>query len=1079
MISIIKQFLEYNLVTVIVVLGSFVYLKDDFGEYRKTARTIRVNMLLVLLLSVFDTVELWTANYTDMISQRILCSALGYSLRPVVILMLIFIIVKERNKRIILSIPGAFNVIVAFSAFFTDIAYSYNTNNVFVRGPLGFTTHAVCFFYLIVLIVVTAKYFKEDSEKRRLFLFTSIFIAVLIVVCSVIDIPGKMNSVIAIGNMYYFMYYYINLSVEKAVENTREVVQKKALERLAYIDALTELGNRAAFSRMMSECANVKNMSCVVFDVNNLKLCNDRYGHSEGDKMITDAAGCISDAFRDIGNCFRIGGDEFSVLIQNKTEKDILASVDKMNSYISEKNAQRIMPLSIAFGYAVREGKNENIEHLFNRSDERMYEMKYRMKKEFPVYCEERIKNYLNVLEILSKSTDDYLFLWNIVSTNELYFMGSNCEKYVDCDGALTRITLEDLNSIVYEEDISLIQNDLKELMEGVKKIHNLNYRWISRKGEVVWINCRGRVIDDDKGKPFVMIGRVSETEMNLLINPLTGLFNKIRMMEELKNKFDSGEQGYLMIIDIDNMGDINIKFGREFGDNLLKGFAKILDKVTKVRDIYHIEHDCFGVFLNVKTEKEVYRIYDEMQKEIAGRYTISVGVVPNNNGLFVDENNLFDCAKQTLDKSKKDGKNTISLFSKEDMQHRIADIELFEELKESVNNDFSGFSLCYQPQVKAGNYNIYAAEALLRYNSPVRGRVFPDQFIYILEKSRLINKVGLWVLEKALLQCRQWRETINDIHISVNFSTVQLEEPDVVEKVLDILDKTGMSGSALTIEITESIQLQEIKHFSEIFEAWKKAGIDISIDDFGTGYSNMGYLKQLNVDEIKIDKMFINQIDEGTYNYRLINNMIEFARMNSIRICCEGVENMHELAVLEGLSPNLLQGYLFDKPCESKDFDDIYINENSTRYKERLEFINKLYNYKKQRHVIHFNPKDILRITDVGLWIIRINDNKQRYEMHADETMERVMGIDRRYTPQECYNFWYDRIKDGYYDYVQKNVNLMTEIDKVVQLEYPWIHPDFGEVMVRCCGRRVEDSDGMIVLEGYHRIISTIEAGK
>ena len=239
-----------------------------------------------------------------------------------------------------------------------------------------------------------------------------------------------------------------------------------------------------------------------------------------------------------------------------------------------------------------------------------------------------------------------------------------------------------------------------------------------------------------------------------------------------------------------------------------------------------------------------------------------------------------------------------------------------------------------------------------------------------------------------------------------------------------------------------------------------------------------MGYLKQLKVDEIKIDRLFISNIDEGTYNYKLIYNMIEFARTNSIRICCEGVEDMHELAVLEGLSPNVLQGYLFDKPCKIEDFDGGYILKENDRYKEREEFVQKLYEYKEKRHIIHFNPKDILRVTDVGLWIIRINEEEKYYEMHADETMERVLGTDKRYTPDECYHFWYSRIKDGYQEYVQKNVKLMKEIEKVVQLEYPWIHPVLGEVMVRCNGRRVENSDGMIVLEGYHRIISNIESG-
>ena len=126
--------------------------------------------------------------------------------------------------------------------------------------------------------------------------------------------------------------------------------------------------------------------------------------------------------------------------------------------------------------------------------------------------------------------------------------------------------------------------------------------------------------------------------------------------------------------------------------------------------------------------------------------------------------------------------------------------------------------------------------------------------------------------------------------------------------------------------------------------------------------------------------------------------------------------------------------------------------------------------------HFIYFNTKNILRDTNLGLWIIRINVETGYAEMHIDETMERILGVEKKYTPQECYHFWHSRIREDHWDYVNENVERMIEAHVVVQLQYPWIHPVYGEVMVRCSGRRIEDSDGMITLEGYHRIISDIE---
>lgn len=184
----------------------------------------------------------------------------------------------------------------------------------------------------------------------------------------------------------------------------------------------------------------------------------------------------------------------------------------------------------------------------------------------------------------------------------------------------------------------------------------------------------------------------------------------------------------------------------------------------------------------------------------------------------------------------------------------------------------------------------------------------------------------------------------------------------------------------------------------------------------------------------------------------------------------------MKELIVLEQLAPNLIQGYLFAKPCDKETFERSFLNGEAEGYQKYTEQIQEIYQYRNMMNVVHFDAKDILRETEVGLWVIRINEEQQYYEMFADETMERVLGVDRKYTPAECYQFWYSRIKPEYIPYVAENIKHVMESKNVVQLQYPWQHPKLGEVMVRCSGKRMEDSDGMVILNGYHRIISTIE---
>lgn len=845
------------------------------------------------------------------------------------------------------------------------------------------------------------------------------------------------------------------------------------MELLAYTDALTGLGSRMAFNEKMKECREVEMLACVVADVNNLKFCNDKYGHSEGDKIIRDAADCICGAFDAIGICYRIGGDEFCVLIPEHTKEEVMDALEKVKDLIEEKNQKRTFPLSIAFGYAMRDGMAESVEALFNRSDEMMYDVKYRMKKEFSVYREEKISNYLNVLKILKKSTDNYFFLWDIGRDEMWFFDDADCEYAVHISDKPT-ITVHEMKRFVHPADYPLFLEDMERIAAGMLQKYKRDYRWINKKGEAVWVNCRGQVIMDDEGKPFCMIGRISDQMLRYLYHPLTRLFNKEKMLRDFEK--GSISTGCLMLAAIDNLNNINLEQGRKRGDEVIKKCAEVMEYSGLIQHIWHTEGNCFALYLAVETEAEVKRIYESLSEKLSGICTISAGAVFNNGEMSGYVQDLYACAEMTLEKAKGNNKKTLLFFAKKDLEEHKKTVQILEELHQSVENGCQGFYLHYQPLVRSGNYQIYGAEALLRYHSEAMGEIYPDEFIPLLEQSKMINEAGLWVLETALRQCSCWRKHIPGFHINVNFSARQLSAPDIAEQVIEILQKTGVPGEALTIELTESIQLHGIQYLNEIFKVWREAGIELSIDDFGTGYASMGYLKELSVDEIKIDRMFVKQIGEATYNYRLISSMIDFAKHNNIRICCEGVEDIRELTVLEQLAPNLIQGYLFAKPCDTEMFEHIFMDDKSEEYREYAEHIQEIYQYKSSQNVIHFDARDILRETDMGLWIIRLCEEEAYCEMHVDETMEHVLGVDKKYTPAECYRFWHSRIKPEYTEYVEKNVKHMTDAGKVVQLQYPWIHPQLGEVMVRCSGKRVEDSDGMITLKGYHRIVSNIE---
>lgn len=551
------------------------------------------------------------------------------------------------------------------------------------------------------------------------------------------------------------------------------------------------------------------------------------------------------------------------------------------------------------------------------------------------------------IIETINQSTDDYLFIWDIKADSRWFFGDIDQFYHVRKNGSQTNSTRE-MMKIIYPADRKAVRASLQEIVEGKKDTHDMNYRWINRDGQKVWINSHGTVIRDEENKPHLMIGRVSEEKLRHLFNPLTGLWNKNKLRKDLKETLKRGK-GYLMLMDIDSLAAINLSRGRQYGDGLLKEVAELCEDQKLIKNAYHIDHNYFALILKTKIADEVREVYEAIKRAMQGKCTLTASAVPVDKALFYDETQLMDSVHMTMKKAKAISEDRIEFFSKEELRKKITALALLEEMKQSVENGYEGFEVYYQPQVWTGSYTLYGVEALLRYNSKTRGKVLPNEFIPILEQSRLIKKVGLWVLRQAAAQCKKWRATIPDLRISVNVSALQFEDVYLGEKIIEALKNIDLEGAALTVEITESIELHNSEQMENTIKQLRAYDIRFAIDDFGTGYSNLGYLKQLNVDKIKIDRVFVTDIEPDTYNFKLIGNVIEFARSNDIRVCCEGVETTRELAVLELLQPDVLQGYLFDKPNTAQMIEEAYLDPAAQAYQNRLEFLRKLFELKKQ----------------------------------------------------------------------------------------------------------------------------------
>lgn len=617
------------------------------------------------------------------------------------------------------------------------------------------------------------------------------------------------------------------------------------------------------------------------------------------------------------------------------------------------------------------------------------------------------IEQYINILHFFTKGSDDCFFIWEIAE-RKIYFSKNIANKYDFLDIKNNTCDIDVLISRLYSRDVEIFYEEMEKIIKKEKDVYELSYRVLSKNNCIVWVHTRGKVQYDENGNPARLIGQVSDHLTKYKIDILTGAFNISQLIEDvnyISEKFDSI---YLLAIGVDDMKHINIKHGREYGDNILRKLVQVFE--NNVNDyhhrIYRISGDSFAAILRDIDKDDIEKIYKGVCESFSGDCTLSAGAVEYDKNIILDANTLYQCVEMALDYAKVQGKNRLNFFKETDYQSRLSNIKLQDSLRKSINNNFDNFSVHYQPQINMENYTLYGAEALLRYNDKDRGNVPPTEFIPILEKTDMISQVGMWVLKQSLKQCKKWRDILPDFHISVNLSYSQLKNPDITQQVLDALYEEGLTGDALTLEVTESMQLHNYHKLNSIFSCWKNAGIEISVDDFGTGYSSLNRLQNLDIDEIKIDRCFITEIQNSMYNYQLVNNVIKLADNRNMRVCCEGVENLDELMVLEKLEPQLIQGYLFGKPLMASEFEEKFIKNSKITHiqKKKRDKISQ----KKQAG--HYTREQLLEyILDSLDECIYICDMETYEVYYMNRAHKKLIGIDE-YEHKKCYQLVHNK---------------------------------------------------------------------
>lgn len=383
-----------------------------------------------------------------------------------------------------------------------------------------------------------------------------------------------------------------------------------------------------------------------------------------------------------------------------------------------------------------------------------------------------------------------------------------------------------------------------------------------------------------------------------------------------------------LFFIDLDNFKNINDTLGHNIGDGLLKLVAERLQQFTGPFDaLGRFGGDEFVVVLGqqanrlsaIRAGQQLRRLFEQPLTLFDVEYNISCSIGMSTYPEDGDEfDSLIRNADMAMYHAKSHGKSQIAEFNARMGQETLRRMSIEQRLKNALKRD--EFRLDYQPKMARETHEVVGMEALLRWNNPELGSVSPVCFIPVAEQSRLILEIGDWVLEQAMLQNQSWQQQgFRMLPIAVNLSAIQVHQHEFVRHLISKMARLGYPGARLELELTESLIMEGAIPVRHYFEELRELGVKISIDDFGTGYSNLGYLSRFPLDTLKIDRSFITNIHEQEGNQQIVKAIVQLARSLNLSLVAEGVERVEELAYVESLGIEEVQGYFFAKPMSAE----------------------------------------------------------------------------------------------------------------------------------------------------------------
>lgn len=506
----------------------------------------------------------------------------------------------------------------------------------------------------------------------------------------------------------------------------------------------------------------------------------------------------------------------------------------------------------------------------------------------------------------------------------------------------------EEWFSRVHPEDIARVKAQITSHLQGLTPHLESEHRMFHKDGSYRWVLTRGIAIRDADSKVSRMAGsqiditdrRTAEGrwQHDAFHDELTGLPNRASLIDRLglsilRTRCPGDYSFAVLFLDVDRFQVINDSLGHLTGDQLIIAIARRLKAdLRSGTTIARFGGDEFAILLDdVQGISDATRVAERIQKILAAPFnfsgqevflTASIGIALEGAAGERPED-VLNNADMAMYRAKARGKACYERFDVGMRASAVARLQLESNLRRAAERE--EFRLYFQPIVSLEDGVVTGAEALLRWQHPERGLITPAEFIPLAEETGLIVPIGEWVLRTACAQARAWHAAgHSDLRVTVNFSARQFELPNLPELIRTVLKETGLAASALELEITESIAMEDVDFSREILTELRADGIHISIDDFGTGSSSLRYLKRFPIDVLKIDQTFVRDLTSDISDAAITAAMITMAHSLELKVIAEGVETEEQLKFLRSRRCNEIQGYLFSRPVPAEAFTKV-----------------------------------------------------------------------------------------------------------------------------------------------------------